>query len=370
MIDLYIHKKESNCIIKAKKRENENKRSCHDETVFSFCIKDKDKPEILKNVYNSLILYSESVLIKYKEEICLRVLDKDLFDAFRKSRKSLGKMRDSFSSNDDYENWKNAFEAKSNLIKILMKNKSMLNMIYDTLEDNKTLEVIKQIENMNISQLNKYPDIDKQLKINEEMKSLMRECVLRDINVNIEKTIKTEEIINHLVIYSDGGISIKGSIESGHSYGSVILNLSDKNNEKCFIKLKGKIDLLKYIDTKHNVDFMELYAAYRSLKIINEKIKHKEILEGVSVIIRMDNKSNIDIFKGLKNNSSPINKVLWDEIQVFSNVMKIDMEWVKGHDKDINNNLADELVNEGRKMEQEGEVIILNTEVSALKRKI
>ena len=50
--------------------------------------------------------------------------------------------------------------------------------------------------------------------------------------------------------------------------------------------------------------------------------------------------------------------------------MKIDMEWVKGHDKDINNNLADELVNEGRKMKQEGEVIILNTEVSALKRKI
>jgi len=68
MIDLYIHKKESNYIIKAKKRENENKRSCHDETVFSFCIKDKDKPEILKNVYNSLILYSKSMLIKIKKK--------------------------------------------------------------------------------------------------------------------------------------------------------------------------------------------------------------------------------------------------------------------------------------------------------------
>ena len=43
-----------------------------------------------------------------------------------------------------------------------MKNKSPLNIIYDTLEDNKTLEVIKQIENMDVSQLNKYPDIDKQ----------------------------------------------------------------------------------------------------------------------------------------------------------------------------------------------------------------
>lgn len=369
MIDLYIHKKESNYIIKAKKRENENKRSCHDETVFSFCIKDKDKPEILKNVYNSLILYSKSMLIKNKEEICLRILDKGLFDAFRKSRKSLGKMRDSFTSNDDYEKWKNAFEVKAELIKILMKNKSPLNIIYDTLEDNKTLEVIKQIENMDVSQLNKYPDIDKQLKINEEMKSLMKECVLREIKVDIEETIKTESLISHLIIYSDGGISIKGNIESGHSYGSVIFDLSD-NNEKCFIKLKGKIDLLRYIDTKHNVDFMELYAAYRSLKIINEKIKDKEILEGVSVIIRMDNKSNIDIFKGLKKNSSPINKVLWDEIESFSKVMKIDMEWVKGHDKDINNNLADELVNEGRKMEKEGEVIILNTEVKPLKRKI
>lgn len=370
MIDLYIHKKESNYIIKAKKRENENKRSCHDETVFSFCIKNKDKSEILKNVYNSLILYTKSELIKNKEEINIRILDKELFDAFRKSRKSLGKMRDSFTSNNDYENWKNTFEVKSNLIKILMKNKSMLNMIYDTLEDNKTLEVIKQIENIDISLLSKYPDIDKQLKINEDMKSLMKECVLREIKVDIEETIRTERLITDLVIYSDGGISIKGNIETGHSYGSVIFDLSDKNNEKCFIKLKGKIDLLKYIDTKHNVDFMELYAAYRSLKIINEKIKVKEIPEGVNVVIRMDNKSNIDIFKGLKKNSSPINKVLWDEIEVFSNVMKIDMEWVKGHDKDINNNLADELVNEGRKMEQEGEVIILNTEVRPLKRKI
>lgn len=370
MIDLYIHKKGIGYIIKARKRENENKRSCHDETVFSFFTKEGEKDIILRNVYNALILYVNSDLIKYKDELHIRVLDKSLFDSFKKSRKSLGKMKDSFISDNDYKNWKKVFETKSNLIKILMKNKSLLNIIFDTLEDNKTFEVIKQMESMDISILDNYPDIDKQLKINEEMKSLMKECVLREIKVDIENTVRIESAISNLIIYSDGGISIKGNVESGHSYGSVILNVSDNKSEKCFIKLKGKIDLLKYIETKHNIDFMELYAAYRSLKIINKKIKAKEISEGVNVIIRMDNKSNIDIFKGLKKNSSPINKVLWDEIEKFSKVINIDMEWVKGHDKDINNNLADELVNEGRKMKQEGEVIILNTEVSPLKRKI
>ncbi len=370
MIDLYIHKREEGYIIQAKKRENEHKRSCHDEAVFCFLIKDKNKAIVLKKVYEGLISYSCSEVAKYKEEVDIRVLDKDLFDAFRKSRKSLGKMKNSFTTDKDYNIWKEAFDEKGKLIKILMKNKSTLNIVYDSLEDNKTLDVVKYLEAINISTLNDFPDIEEQLKINEEVKILMRECVLREIATKIEETVETQIAIDKIVIYSDAGISIKGDTESGHSYGSVILDAKDKDELKCFLKIKGRIDLLKHIQTKHNVDFMELYSAYRSLKIIKDKIKSGEISAGVSVEVRMDNKSNIDIFQGLKKNSSPLNRVLWDEIGEFSKIMKIDMKWVKGHDKDIHNNMADELVSEGRLLEKEGEVIILNTKINRAKRKI
>lgn len=370
MIDLYIHKRKEGYIIQAKKRENEHKRSCYDEAVFYFFINNQEKTDVLKRVYDSLILYTQSNIASYKEEVHIRVLDKDFFDDFRKSRKSLGKMKKAFSSDEDYSRWKEVFSKKNELINILLRKKSSLNIIYDSLEDNKTAEVIKILDNLDISTLSNFPDIENQIKINEEMKILMRECILREIGSKVEKTVESNHSINKIIVYSDAGISIKGNIESGHSYGAVFFDGQDESNLKCFLKLKGKIDLLKYIKTNHNVDFMELYAAYRSLKIIERKIVNEEISKGIDVIVRMDNKSNIDIFKGLKKTSSPFNCVLWDELRELSKIMNIDMEWVKGHDKDIHNNMADDLVSEGRLLEKEGEVIILNTKINSAKIKI
>jgi len=363
MVDVYIDKRKTGFVVLAKKRGNSVKRSCYDETVFSF-FRTGSLPDLLLETYKGINSYMSHGLLMSNEDVHIRSTHRDVFNAFSKGRKSLGKMKPYLMHDEGaLEAWSSAFAEKNVVIKEVNRRKSSMNIIYDVLEDSMTQSVLDEISVLDTQRLGSSANVRKQLSVNKKARDMLRDALLTEPYSFTEEKERCEVDFNRIVIYSDGGISIKGNVETGHSYGAVILGLNREGDETCLVKMKGKLDVFSYIKEKHNVDFMELYSAYRALKTINDKIEKGQIRRGVGVLVKTDNQSNVDVFNGLRESKHIGNTVLWEAIREFSSNMIVDMSWVKGHDLDVNNNLADELVIEGRKMEQDGEVLLLDTDI-------
>lgn len=363
MVDVYIDKRKTGFVVLAKKRGNFFKRSCYDETVFSF-FRVGALPDLLIETYKGINSYMDHGLLGSNEEVHIRSTHRDVFDAFSKGRKSLGKMKPYLIHDDKaFEAWSAAFAEKNVVIKGINKRKSDMNIIYDTPEDSMTQAVLDEMGVLDTQKLGSSANVRKQLSANKRARDLLRDALLTEPDSMTEEKERCEKDFHRIAIYSDGGISIKGNVETGHSYGAVILGLSREGEETCLVKIKGRLNVFAYIKEKHNVDFMELYSAYRALKTVNDKIEEGQIRRGIGVLIKTDNQSNVDVFNGLRESKHIGNTVLWEAIRGFSNNMIIDMSWVKGHHIDEHNNLADELVLEGRKMEQDGEVLLLDTDI-------
>lgn len=363
MVDVYIDKRKTGFVVLAKKRGNSFKRSCYDETVFSF-FREGALPDLLIETYKGINSYMDHGLLGSNEEVHIRSTHRDIFNAFSKGRKSLGKMKPYLMHDEKaFELWSAAFAEKNVVIKGVNRRKSDMNIIYDTPEDSMTQSVLDEIGVLDTRRLGSSANVRKQLDANKKVRELLRDALLTEPNSITEEKERCEMDFHRIKIYSDGGISIKADVETGHSYGAVILGLNREGEETCLVKMKGRLNVFAYIKEKHNVDFMELYSAYRALKTINDKIEKGQIRRGVSVSIKTDNQSNVDVFNGLRESKHIGNAVLWEAIREFSNNMIVDMSWIKGHHIDEHNNLADELVLAGRRMEQDGEVLLLDTDI-------
>ena len=82
---------------------------------------------------------------------------------------------------------------------------------------------------------------------------------------------------------------------------------------------------------------MEMQAAIETLKIVPE---------GDRVLIHSDSRYLVDTM--VKGWNRGANNDLWKEIDVLCESRDVDWIWVKGHDGNIRNEMADRLANKGR----------------------
>lgn len=154
---------------------------------------------------------------------------------------------------------------------------------------------------------------------------------------------------DELIIHTDGSIHRYGD-KSG--YGCIVLN---KNQEKIF-NLIGSIPFVK---KRLNIQYVEMYAIYRALLAIKNKISEKQFIENISISVYSDSKNCIDCLNG----SFPWNghadaEILKDLYRSINNLgLKVKYKNVKGHSGDEFNEYADSLARQGAMKDFKGEMI-------------
>lgn len=154
-----------------------------------------------------------------------------------------------------------------------------------------------------------------------------------------------------IIIHTDGSIHRYGK-KSG--YGCVFIN---EKEEKIF-SLIGSIPFVK---KRLNIQYVEMYAIYRSLFILKEKIKAGDLEKIDNVIIYSDSQNSIDCLQGSfvwkDHNDAVLMKKLYSDILELSSDFKVYYEGVEGHSGDIYNEYADSLARQGAMKGFTGEMI-------------
>ena len=154
---------------------------------------------------------------------------------------------------------------------------------------------------------------------------------------------------SQLIIHTDGSIHRYGD-KSG--YGCVVLN---SKKEKIF-NLIGSIPFVK---KKLNIQYVEMYAIYRALVAIKDKIDNGLFDPNVTITIFSDSKNCIECLNGTfvwnGHADSEILKNLYKNIHSLG--LKVYYENVKGHSGDEFNEYADALARQGAMKDFKGELI-------------
>lgn len=154
---------------------------------------------------------------------------------------------------------------------------------------------------------------------------------------------------NKLIIHTDGSIHRYGD-KSG--YGCVVLN---SKKEKIF-NLIGSIPFVK---RKLNIQYVEMYAIYRALVAIRDKIDNGVFGEDTTITIFSDSQNCVECLSGSfvwnGHADSEILKNLYRSINSLG--LKVYYESVKGHSGDEFNEYADALARQGAMKDFKGELI-------------
>lgn len=154
---------------------------------------------------------------------------------------------------------------------------------------------------------------------------------------------------NKLIIHTDGSIHRYGD-KSG--YGCVVLN---SKKEKIF-NLIGSIPFVK---KKLNIQYVEMYAIYRALVAIKDKIDKGVFNPDIMITIFSDSQNCVECLSGSfvwnGHADSEILKNLYKNIQSLG--LKVYYENVKGHSGDEFNEYADALARQGAMKDFKGELI-------------
>lgn len=154
---------------------------------------------------------------------------------------------------------------------------------------------------------------------------------------------------NSLIIHTDGSIHRYGD-KSG--YGCVVLN---SKQEKIF-NLIGSIPFVK---KRLNIQYVEMYAIYRALVAIKEKIDNGVFTPDVTITIFSDSQNCVECLNGSfvwnGHADSKILKNLYKNINSLG--LKVYYENVKGHSGNEFNEYADALAKQGAMKDFKGELI-------------
>lgn len=146
---------------------------------------------------------------------------------------------------------------------------------------------------------------------------------------------KNEEKTQSVVAYTDGSCDVKKTKTSGASCIIIenedircIIGKKEENSTNNRGELFGVLLALKYLDTHSNL---------QSIKIITD--------------------SQYAINQSLKNWKATTNLDILNEIWELLDTSKVTFEWVKGHNKDKYNEMADQYANYARKLDTDKESI-------------
>lgn len=152
-----------------------------------------------------------------------------------------------------------------------------------------------------------------------------------------------------IIIHTDGSIHRYGD-KSG--YGCVVLN---NKGEKIF-NLIGSIPFVK---KKLNIQYVEMYAIYRALVAIKEKIKSGLFDKNIHITVYSDSQNCIECLNGSfswkGHADSEILKNLYKSINDLG--LRVHYNNVKGHSGDEFNEYADALARQGAMKDFKGELI-------------
>lgn len=152
-----------------------------------------------------------------------------------------------------------------------------------------------------------------------------------------------------LIIHTDGSIHRYGD-KSG--YGCVVLN---SKKEKIF-NLIGSIPFVK---RKLNIQYVEMYAIYRALVAIKDKIENGLFDSNIDITVYSDSQNCVECLNGSfswrGHSDSEILKNLYKSINDLG--LNVHYENVKGHSGDEFNEYADSLARQGAMKDFKGELI-------------
>ncbi|MDI6977680.1 RNase H family protein [Serratia sp. Se-RSBMAAmG] len=181
--------------------------------------------------------------------------------------------------------------------------------------------------------------------------------VLKTTQLSVEQSYSLDSVPS-LIVYTDGSLAeqeVGGKYK--HGYGVSIL---DERNNKPLFKFKGKFT--ENAQELQHIQLVELYAIYRSLLFIDNKMKAGELNPKAKIQIRTD---SMDCVENLKKYKSGKRNMLG--LSLFAGIKKLTagknfkLEWVKGHAKDANNREVDKLAREGLAIDTHDEYLSLYT---------
>lgn len=199
-----------------------------------------------------------------------------------------------------------------------------------------------------------------------EYKKFIADLLSNEISAN--RVLKTTQFsvgqsynldsVPSLIVYTDGSLAeqeVGGKYK--HGYGVSIL---DARNNKPLFKFKGKFT--ENAQELQHIQLVELYAIYRALLFIDNKMKAGELSRKAKIQIRTDSMDCVEkLEKYKKGKRNMFGLSLFAEIKKLTADKSFKLEWVKGHAKDANNREVDKLAREGLAIETPDEYLSLYT---------
>lgn len=175
----------------------------------------------------------------------------------------------------------------------------------------------------------------------------------------------TLKAVKNVSIYTDG--SVIWDKEDGHipkGYGAVIV---DTDKDEILFKIKGRIK--DKFDMMDKTSVVELYAIERACAFIGDRMPADE-LEGLNVAVMTDfTDYATDHKKYLSNAHNTALPDLWLSLRRFSeNTGGFKIGYVKSHQGDVYNEMADKLAKSGAYFTEHKEVLVEVSEKDELMR--
>lgn len=193
----------------------------------------------------------------------------------------------------------------------------------------------------------------------------------KENRLQIEKELSDDVIgdtlkaVKNISIYTDG--SVIWDKEDGHipkGYGAVIV---DTDKDEVLFKIKGRIK--DRLDMMDKTSVVELYAIERACAFIGDRMSADE-LKQLNVAVMTDfTEYATDHKKYLSNACNTALPDLWLSLRRFSeNTGSFNIGYVKSHQGDIYNEMADKLAKSGAYFTEHREVLVETSEKDELMR--